>query len=93
MAKKYIPYVYSEVIETDRIVEPKGASCLEFIRTGTDDVTINDGIELSDNIKEWVWINPPEMKIEQRLSIKFAGNASTTSKIVVNKYVYEEIGE
>ena len=89
--KYYIPYLNSEIISSNQQIESKGASSIEFIRVGTDNITINDGIRLVDNFQDWIWVNPPHMKIKQRISVNFDGGAGTTQILVVNKYFYEEV--
>lgn len=92
MAQKYYrPFINVETITDDQTIEPKGAACLEFIRVGDDDVTVADGMVLTDTFQDWAWINPPHMKISQRIPVKFAGASGTTKELIVIKYFYQEI--
>lgn len=97
--KYYIPSLNSEIITENKQIESKGAASIEFIRVAAsssvspDDVTINDGIRLTDNYQDWIWVNPPHMKIRQRINIAFDGKAGTMPMVIVNKYFYEEVTE
>ena len=89
MKKKPVSII-TEVITDNSIIEPEGASLIEFIRDVTCDetITIMGAITLNADNPSHLFAYDKDYEISNSISVKFA-NVGVVKKVVVIKSVYE----
>ena len=83
--------IITEVVTENKAIKPDGASMIEFIRDVTCDetITIMGAITLNDDKTEHAFIYPKDVKINNTITVNFAGDGST-KKVVVVKSIFDE---